>query len=62
MSVETQNKYLKDTSVAIMFDIDRSTVWRWASDGRLPPPKKIHGVTRWLLSEIEDWERQEFRL
>ncbi|MBE0438723.1 MAG: AlpA family transcriptional regulator [Gammaproteobacteria bacterium] len=56
-----QTHYLKDKNVAARYDIDRTTVWRWVSEGRLPTPHKIHGVTRWRLSKIEECEQQGYK-
>jgi excisionase family DNA binding protein len=32
--------------------VGRSTVWRWAAEGRLPPPIRIGRVTAWRRSDI----------
>jgi predicted DNA-binding transcriptional regulator AlpA len=44
---------LRDTDVAAMLGVGRSTLWRWVSNGQLPNPIKIGGVTRWWKSEID---------
>jgi len=49
-------KYLSDKSVALRYQIGRSTVWDWLSKGKLPQPVILNGSTRWKLSDLEDWE------
>ena len=48
-------RLLTDTDVAEMLGIHRSTVWRWAKDGRLPAPIRPLGarIARWRADEIE---------
>jgi predicted DNA-binding transcriptional regulator AlpA len=41
--------------VAAMLSIGVRSVWRKAQDGRLPPPIKMTGSTRWAKSTIHDW-------
>ncbi len=53
-------QYLNDKNVACRYQISRATVWRWSADGSLPVPIKINGVTRWILSELEEWDKQNF--
>ena len=48
--------YLSVRKVAERYDVDVSTPWRWVAQGKFPAPVKIGGLTRWLLSEIEDHE------
>lgn len=38
--------------------IKRSTVWKWAKDGRFPVPVKIHTLTRWRCEIIHSWLNQ----
>jgi predicted DNA-binding transcriptional regulator AlpA len=44
---------LRDTDVCGLLGVGRTTLWRWASSGKLPKPIKIGGVTRWWKSEID---------
>ncbi|WP_425283632.1 helix-turn-helix transcriptional regulator [Jannaschia faecimaris] len=46
---------MTDTDVAQMLGIHRSTVWRWAKDGRLPAPiRPLRArIARWRVEEIE---------
>ncbi len=41
--------------VAAMLAIGVRSVWRKAQDGRLPPPIKMTGSTRWAKSTLKDW-------
>lgn len=43
---------LSDRETADQLGCGRSTVWRWASDGTLPKPLKIGGLSRWRQSWI----------
>lgn len=45
---------LSDREVATQLDCGRSTVWRWASEGILPQPLKIGGLSRWRQSWINE--------
>lgn len=45
---------LSDKEVAAIFVCGRSTVWRWASEGTIPQPLKIGGMSRWPQSWIMD--------
>jgi len=48
-------RYLRDTTLAEIYDVDRSTIWRWSRNGTLPPPVKLSaGVSRWLASSIRN--------
>ncbi len=53
-SVEIE-ELLKDREVASRLGIGVSTVWRLSKAGKLPPPIKIGGSTRWRVSEISEW-------
>lgn len=50
---------LKDTQVAELLSVSRPTIWRWLQAGILPKPIKLSGSTRWLLSEIEQWIKDQ---
>ncbi len=51
--------YLSDRTLAKRYDVSRSTIWRWSSEGMLPDPVKINGSTRWKASAIEEWEKAQ---
>lgn len=42
-----------DREAADQLGCGRSTVWRWASEGILPQPLKIGGLSRWRQSWID---------
>lgn len=47
-------RYVSDEWLAEYFSVTRSTIWRWARDGRLPAPTKLSpGCSRWDLRAIE---------
>jgi len=46
---------LTAADVARILAIGERSVWRKSQDGRLPPPIKIGGSTRWTKSSIRDW-------
>ncbi len=51
--------FLTDLDLGARYGVHRSTPWRWAkADPDFPKPVTLSpGCTRWLLSEIEGWER-----
>jgi len=56
----TQQKYFSDRDIAKRFGISRNTVWRWAREGRLPPPTKIGpNCSRWPESAVDELTRGE---
>lgn len=53
------NTHASDKQLAIRYEVSRATIWRWASEKRLPQPVKLSaGCTRWKLSDIEAWEAE----
>lgn len=40
--------------VCVLFGISSATVWRWVSAGRLPPARRVHGVTFWTVGELRE--------
>lgn len=44
---------LTDREGAQLLNCGRSTFWRWASEGVIPKPLKIGGMSRWKLSELQ---------
>ena len=41
--------------VAKLFDVDKSTVWRWKKTGVLPPPAAIFpGFEAWTEEQIQE--------
>ena len=52
-------KYNSDKSVAKRYEIGRSTVWHWASIGRLPKPYRLSSqTTRWLSEDLDAFDKQ----
>lgn len=49
------HELLTDREVAAMLGIGVRSVWRKAQDGRLPPPAKVGGSTRWVKSTMREW-------
>jgi predicted DNA-binding transcriptional regulator AlpA len=41
--------------VAAMLAIGVRSVWRKSQDGRLPPPIRMTGSTRWAKSTLQGW-------
>jgi len=50
-----ERELLTAADVARMLAIGERSVWRKAQDGRLPPPVKVGGSTRWAKTSIRDW-------
>lgn len=54
------SKYLTDSDLAERWTVSRDTVWRWSKIGKTPNPIKLgENCTRWLRSEIEEWEANQ---
>ena len=50
-------KYLAVKAVAERYSIGVSTVWYLVQHGKLPKPYKINvNTTRWLASELDEWD------
>ena len=50
----TPHRYVSDIWLAKYFGVERTTIWRWTRQGRLPEPIKLSpGCTRWDLTKIE---------
>ena len=39
------------------FDVDASTIRRWAGNGTMPKPLKVGGRTLWDVEAIREWIR-----
>jgi predicted DNA-binding transcriptional regulator AlpA len=55
LSDGVDREMLTVSQVAAMLSIGVRSVWRKAQDGRLPPPIKMTGSTRWAKSTLQDW-------
>lgn len=50
-------RYISADQLAERYSVDKSTVWRWASDGMLPEPVYLGPqITRWRIDAIEAFE------
>lgn len=49
-----RTSFATDRQLAEIFDVNRSTIWRWAANGTIPQPHRIGGVSRWDLSKVLD--------
>lgn len=52
-SASSADPLLADREAAALLGCGRSTIWRWASEGVIPKPIKIGGLSRWRQSWIE---------
>jgi predicted DNA-binding transcriptional regulator AlpA len=47
-------KWVSAKFLSQYFSVSEVTIWTWAREGKLPPPKKFSAnATRWDLDEIE---------
>ena len=55
----TNEEYKSATQLAVRYNVTPISIWRWAkNDPSFPKPKKLSPrCTRWLLSELEAWEK-----
>lgn len=59
MSNQPTIEYLTDRELAARYKVSRNTIWGWARTGNLPKPVKLGAAcTRWLRSDVEQFERQ----
>lgn len=44
---------ISDKTIAVLFSVSRSTVWRWVKTGILPSPVPVGPrLTRWRMGDI----------
>lgn len=43
---------IRDSDAAVLLGCSKATFWRRVSDGTIPRPVKIGGMSRWPQSEI----------
>ena len=49
--------YVSDKYLSNRFEVSRATWWRWVREGHAPKPYRFTSqCTRWILSEVMDWE------
>lgn len=53
--LDIESAMLTVTEVAAILHIGVRSVWRKSQDGRLPPPIKMTGSTRWAKSTLHEW-------
>lgn len=57
--VHAATLYLTDRQVAERLAVSRATIWRWVRRGTFPAPLKFSpGITRWKLSDVEEFEAE----
>ena len=54
MTTQAHEKLLSVKEIAAAYGCSVTTIWRRVSDGTLPKPIKIGGMSRWKSSEIEE--------
>ena len=54
LTQDTPRILASDKTVAKMIDGSRATVWRRVKDHTLPQPIKVGGLTRWVVSEVQE--------
>ena len=55
-SIEALDTMLTVDDLAGILSVGRRTIWRWATEGRIPNPIKIsERCIRWKASEIQEY-------
>lgn len=55
--INSEERYIADTFLAQRYGVHRTTIWRWAREGKFPKPVKLpSGTARWRASDIVKWE------
>lgn len=52
MEIDDSDQLIRDSEAAALLACSKATFWRRVSDGTIPRPVKIGGMSRWLRSEI----------
>ena len=56
MDTET---FISDRQLGERYQCHRTTIWRWARNGKFPPPISLAArVTRWRMSDVLAWEQR----
>ena len=51
--------YSSDKILARYYNTTRKTIWCWAKQGKLPPPRKIgENTTRWCNEAVKQFEEE----
>lgn len=56
---ESAYRYVTDRELAVRYSVDRSTVWRWVRECKLPEPIGFNGSSRWWLPALIEWELEK---
>jgi len=54
---ERREELITARQFAALLQVSLRTLWRLVSTGKAPEPIKLHGSTRWVLSEVMKWIR-----
>ncbi len=52
-------KYVKARDLAAMFNVSRPSLYYWIKRGYFPEGRKIGGVRRWALSDVQAFLSKE---
>lgn len=56
-SAPQTRRWVTDKFLADYYQVSRITIWAWAKNGKLPPPKKLaENTTRWDFTAIQQAE------
>ena len=54
----TETRFLRDTDLARIFGVNRTSIWRWTQAGILPQPHRFSpGCSRWPETVVADLVR-----
>lgn len=60
MVIEAPTHFIRAKELSQRWGVHRSTIWRWARQGRLPRPKRFSkGVAAWPMAVVWEFERQD---
>ena len=55
VSSETRRRFLRLPEVVDLVGINKTTIYKFISEGHFPAPRKIGRVSVWLEHEVQDW-------
>ena len=56
VTLSQPGRYVRASQLAQMLGLSRSTIWRYASQGKFPKPIKLtENTTVWDMREVEAW-------
>lgn len=59
----TSGGFIRLCDLTLRIPVSNSTIYQWVQDGTFPAPVKLsHGVTAWIVAEIEQWEAEKCAL